>query len=166
MQRRPRKGYGEALDFLYSDRKNQFDMKVAGTGRSSILRKGCHVPREDEEQFKAVIWLTNKNIPFYHIPNGGFRRLEEAVKFKRLGVRPGVPDICIPVARDMDGKSYHGLYIELKRVSGGTLSDAQRYWLEELAKQGYATHVAKGADALIDYVRKYLGMVDNVDDGC
>lgn len=30
-----------------------------------------------------------------HIPNGGFRNKLEASKFKKMGVRPGVPDFLI-----------------------------------------------------------------------
>lgn len=33
-----------------------------------------------------------------------------AVALKRQGVKAGVPDICLPVARN----GYHGLHIELK----------------------------------------------------
>ena len=46
----------------------------------------------------------------HHIPNGGKRDKRTAVALKRQGVKAGVPDICLPVARN----GYHGLYIELK----------------------------------------------------
>jgi hypothetical protein len=108
---------------------------------------------EAYEQVVAATWLEKNNILFYHIPNGGRRNMLEAVKFKRMGVKAGVPDLCIPLAR----KGYHGLYIELKRVSGGSVSEAQRYWLEELQRQGYDVFVAKGADELIKYVKNYIG---------
>ena len=77
----------------------------------------------------------------------------EAIKLKRMGVKAGIPDLCIPIAR----KGHHGLYIELKRRSGGVVSDTQQYWLEELKRQGYDVFIAKGADELIDYVKNYLG---------
>jgi hypothetical protein len=102
----------------------------------------------------TATWLTKNGILFYHVPNGGFRRKEEAAKFKAMGVKPGVPDLHIPIPR----KGYHGLFLELKRVSGGTLSKVQSYWLSELEKQGYAVYVAKGANDLIDYVKNYLGV--------
>jgi hypothetical protein len=76
----------------------------------------------------------------------------EAMKFKRLGVKAGIPDICIPVARS----PYHGLYCELKRRSGGKVSDHQTYWLEELRLQGYYVFVANGADEAIKHVQKYF----------
>ena len=46
----------------------------------------------------------------YHIPNGGKRDACTAVNLKRQGVKAGVPDLHLPVARG----GYHGLYIELK----------------------------------------------------
>lgn len=46
----------------------------------------------------------------YHIPNGGSRNRLEAANLKKQGVKSGVPDICLPVARG----AYHGLYIEMK----------------------------------------------------
>lgn len=110
-------------------------------------------PTEDYEQIKAATYLTKNNILFYHIPNGGKRHMLEAIKFKRMGVKAGVPDICIPIARGC----YHGLYIELKRSVGGVVSTNQTWWLAELKRQGYAVYVAQGADDLIQYVHTYLG---------
>jgi len=46
----------------------------------------------------------------YHIPNGGSRNTLEAANLKRQGVKAGVPDLCLPVARN----GFHGLYIEMK----------------------------------------------------
>ena len=35
----------------------------------------------------------------YHIPNGGKRDKLEAARLKLEGVKAGVPDLCLPVAR-------------------------------------------------------------------
>jgi hypothetical protein len=145
MQRKPTKRYFRAFDALYGDGK-------VVSGVKNKVESDC--PLEFQEQIIAATWLTKNNILFYHVPNGGFRKHHEALKFKAMGVKAGVPDLCIPIPRS----SYHGLYIELKRVSGGMLSDAQSYWLAELEKQGYACYVAKGANDLIDYVKNYLGV--------
>lgn len=47
----------------------------------------------------------------YHVPNEGKRTWRTGARLKSEGLKPGVPDLCLPVAR---GK-YHGLYVELKR---------------------------------------------------
>jgi hypothetical protein len=111
------------------------------------------VPKEDQEQMIVATWLSKNNILFYHTPNGGKRNMLEAVKFKRMGVKAGVPDICIPLARG----GYHGAYGELKRRSGGVLSEAQEFWLAELSRQGYYVFVGNGADEFIQHVKNYLG---------
>jgi len=98
--------------------------------------------------------MTKQNIKFYAIPNGGRRDLREAVKFKRMGTIPGVPDICIPIPSG----SYHGLYIELKRTHGGRLSQAQSEWLDFLSKKGYYAIVAAGFDQARDAITYYFSL--------
>lgn len=89
----------------------------------------------------------------YHIPNGGSRNHIEAAHLQKQGVKPGVPDICLPVARG----GYHGLYIELKRRAGGVVSKSQKEWLSFLARQGYCACVCRGADEAMNVILKYLG---------
>ena len=67
-------------------------------------------------------------------------------------MKPGVPDLCLPVARG----GYHGLYIELKRAVGGILSDEQKWWIDELKSQGYAAIVCHGAEEAIRTIKEYL----------
>jgi VRR-NUC domain-containing protein len=127
-------------------------MPTMSRGNASSFRLTPVVKKEDQEQIIVATWLTKNNIPFYHIPNGGRRNMLEAIKFKRMGVKAGIPDICVPVARS----GYHGLYGELKRVSGGVVSEAQEYWLAELKRQGYYVFVGNGADEFIQHVKKYM----------
>lgn len=94
----------------------------------------------------------------YHIPNGGSRSKSEAGRFRAEGVKAGVPDICLPVARG----GYHGLYIELKRVKGGRVSPAQQGWIAALRDQGYCACVCKGWDDAAHIIKAYLeGRVGN-----
>ena len=90
------------------------------------------------------------------IPNGGKRDIRTAAMLKAEGVKPGVPDICLPVPRG--GK--HGLYIELKRRKGGTVSEAQQAWIRALCGQGYACTVCHGWDAARDEIMGYLRQED------
>ena len=115
-------------------------------------------PTEAEEQTELFTWaeLLRGRFPelrlLYHVPNGGSRNRIEAARLQAQGVKAGVPDLCLPVAR---GK-YHGLYIELKRTRGGRISEAQEGWLEALAEQGYAAAVCKGWQDAAETIKKYL----------
>ena len=42
----------------------------------------------------------------YHIPNGGTRDAIEGRHLKQQGVKRGVPDLCLPVARE----NYHAVH--------------------------------------------------------
>lgn len=78
----------------------------------------------------------------------------EAVKFKRSGVKSGIPDICVP----LPSGSYHGLYIELKRRKGSRISDNQIYWLAYLREKGYYAEIAYGFDEAKEMVLHYLSL--------
>lgn len=90
-----------------------------------MARQKRRIPLESEEQSALFQWarLMEGRCPelrlMYHIPNGGLRNKPVAVRLTAQGVRRGVPDICLPVARH----GFHSLYIELKRPKGGEGSD-------------------------------------------
>ena len=88
----------------------------------------------------------------FHIPNGGDRHPAVASKMKAEGVKKGVPDLCLPVARC----GYHGLFIELKRQKGGTISPEQKAWIQALNGQGYRAEVCKGAAEAWDVIQEYM----------
>lgn len=90
----------------------------------------------------------------YHIPNEGLRTKATGGRLKAEGLKSGVPDICLPVSR---GK-YHGLYIELKRENGGTVSTKQREWLDNLFLQGYCAIICHGWEAAKDDIEEYLNL--------
>lgn len=87
----------------------------------------------------------------HHIPNGGHRNPVTAVTMKRLGVKAGVPDLSLPVARH----GYHGLYIEMK-AEGGRTQKNQSWWHARLTEQGYCVIICnewgEAADRLLDYL--------------
>ena len=117
-----------------------------------------YVNKEADEQEALFAWAEYQKGKYpelelmYHIPNGGSRNKAEAARLKAQGVKPGVPDICLPVPR---GK-YHGLYIELKRSKGGRVSSDQTIWLEKLMRHGYAVALCFGWDDARDIIIKYL----------
>lgn len=81
-----------------------------------------------------------------HIPNGGSRHILEAVNFKRMGVRSGVPDLFIPS---------HRIFIELK-ADKGQLSKAQKYMINYLKEHGYNVFVCRSFDEFKQILDEYL----------
>lgn len=73
------------------------------------------------------------------------------MNLKREGVKSGVPDLCLAVARG----GYHGLYIEMKR-KGQTTSDNQKKWIAGLKVQGYEVSVAYSCEEAIEVIKSYL----------
>jgi hypothetical protein len=131
-----------------------------GSVRISSCCAPAPVPTEESEQayiFEWAEWEKGKypELALLHaIPNGGYRSAKTAVMLKRTGVKPGVPDMFLPVARG----AYHGLYIELKRSKGGRISDEQKQWLKALNDQGYAATVCYGHEEAIQTLTNYLDL--------
>lgn len=125
-----------------------------------------YVASEDEEQaalFEWTAWQMNRWPELgllFHIPNGGLRNKATAARFKVLGVKAGVPDLFLPVARG----EWHGLFIEMKRKLGGKLSPLQVDWIEALGRQGYKTVVCFGAEAAESALEDYLCSGDMVNE--
>lgn len=115
-------------------------------------------PTEAQEQRNLFRWAAYQRGRYpelalmYHIPNGGSRHPYEAHNLKEQGVKPGVPDICLPVARG----PYHALYIELKRQKGGRVSEDQRAWLGALTRAGNRAVVCRGWDEARKEIEDYL----------
>lgn len=89
----------------------------------------------------------------YHVPNGGCRTPRAAGRLKAEGVRPGVPDVVLPVPRG----GYGALYVELK-VPGGSTSPAQADWLYQLARVGNRTALVTTLEAAQRAVLDYLSL--------
>lgn len=145
---RPSKRYLSLCEQLYGSATQSDQPKKKTSPRACNELK-----TEDEEQFQLVKWLRDKNIPFYHVPNQRRTTVQYGAKLKRLGVSAGVPDLVITCMRG----GYGGLYIELKRVKGGVLSESQALWRDTLIREGYAWYMALGAEHGKVIVKQYLG---------
>jgi hypothetical protein len=97
------------------------------------------IPTEDHEQMMVVQWFrrTYPAVRIFSVPNGGHRHPAVAAKMKATGVVKGVPDLFVPAWR---------LWIEMKRVKGGSLSPEQKDWIKYLESVGFCCIVGKGAD--------------------
>ena len=157
MQRRPTKRYWRAYDALYGTQAVQpVQTKLpiqesTGEPKKAVKRK-C--PKEEWEQCVAVARIKKLGLVVHHSPNGGRRDAREGAKFKRMGTMAGYPDLTFNYAR----KGYHGLYIEIKPVIGGGLTESQIWWRDHLLKEGYAWYMARGADAVMEIVYQYFDL--------
>lgn len=112
---------------------------------------------ESYQQINLFTWamLQEENYPelknMFHIPNGGNRNLKEAARFKKEGVRAGVPDIFLSVAR----QGFHGFYIEMK-APGKKMSEKQKEWKEQLESEGYKHSVHTDWEAASKEIIEYL----------
>lgn len=113
---------------------------------------------ENQEQAMLFEWanLHEHKYPelklMFHIANGGLRDGRTAVTLQRTGVKPGVPDVCLPVPRN----GFGSLYIELKRRKGGVVSVNQKTWLNALKTAGNRAVICKGWEEARDEIIKYL----------
>lgn len=103
-------------------------------------------------RFPELAWM-------FAIPNGGTRNQVEAGFLKAAGVRAGVPDIFLPVARWRK----HGLWIEMK-VGNNKLRKNQNEWATMLVHLGYAHVVAYSWIEARDYIIRYLEDEDKLNE--
>lgn len=126
-------------------------------GRASRARRRIARDSEHAEQAALFRWAeyARARLPelslLFAIPNGGHRNKVTAARLKAEGVKRGVPDVCLPVARG----GAHGLYIELKAGSGRATVE-QIGWIRALRRQGYAAKVCRGWEETRDAIERYL----------
>lgn len=89
----------------------------------------------------------------HHIKNETKEGAAQVAVDKAMGVKKGVPDLHLPVARG----GYHSLYIEMKNETGRA-NDAQNWWLERLSMEGNYTVVCHGWQSAVDILTWYLGL--------
>lgn len=125
---------------------------------SAQWRDASPVPTESNEQQTLFEWARRMEGRWpelrlmYHIPNEGKRSYVTGARLRAEGLKSGVPDICLPVARG----GRHGLYIELKRRKGARITEEQLEWVERLAAEGYVAAVCMGCDEAISLITRYL----------
>ncbi|RAU43453.1 VRR-NUC domain-containing protein [Pseudomonas sp. RIT412] len=110
--------------------------------------------REIELRLPAVAEL------IYHVPNGGHRHKATAAKLKGQGVKAGIPDLVLPMARG----GYFGLYIEFKATppNDAAVSSSQQACIRRLNEQGYLAIVCRGHFDAMEQIRAYLRLPKTV----
>ena len=122
---------------------------LTGTRRSE--------PLEQEIQVALFRWaaLSQCRHPelrlLFAVPNGMHSNPRHVRRQKAAGLRPGVPDVWLPVAR----QEQHGLVLELK-TRNGRVSASQVEWIGALQLEGYRVRVCRGFDEARREIEEYL----------
>jgi hypothetical protein len=92
-----------------------------------------------------------------HVPNGGFRKNAfEGWRLKQQGVRAGVSDLFLPIARG----GYIGLWIEFKAAppNDAPPTDLQLEWLELMREKGHRAELCLGVEAAFAVLLEYMAL--------
>jgi hypothetical protein len=108
---------------------------------------------EHKQQSAVIAWARSRETAhpelalLFAVPNAARRSVKLAAYMKAEGLKPGVPDLWLPIAR----RGYHCLVIEMKWGDNVTTPE-QDAWLAALAEQGAFTIVCRSAGQAIDTI--------------
>lgn len=119
---------------------------------------------EDGQQIALMDWAGYQRIEFgplrdflIAVPNGAHlagdarQRAMQMARLKRLGLQPGVADICLPVPR----RQWGSLWIEMK-TAVGRLTPEQQAFGERMLGAGNLWLVARSAEEAMHVITEYL----------
>ena len=114
-------------------------------------------PLEARSQAAVIQWA-NRSVNLlpdlrllFAVPNAARRDKGARGLLLATGMKAGVPDLILPVARD----GFIGLAIEMKR-KGEEPSEVQLAWLAALSDQGWLAIVCYGAIDAIEALHAYV----------
>jgi hypothetical protein len=119
------------------------------------MRKNRLIATEEEEHLALIEWLDYfPDIKSYllHIPNQGIHSLNYRKKLTKMGLKKGVSDFFLAYPT----KTYHGLWIELKRKEKFNISTEQQEWIVKMKSKGYAAYFAYGWEHARYLILTYL----------
>lgn len=122
------------------------------TQREGSLQEAIMVFLNGEKQRGTILGPVCDLI--YHVPNGGHRSFKTSKDLKKQGVKKGVSDLVLPIARG----GYFGLYLEIKAEKSWSISESQQEWLSMVEEQGYAAALAVGEEEIKDVLIRYMSM--------
>lgn len=98
------------------------------------------------------IRLQYPKVLFSHVPNGGKRNAREGARFKRMGVRKGIPDFLIFETND---PNLRGVALELK-VKPNKPSPEQVEVIAELKRLKWVAEICYSFDEAQKILNTYL----------
>jgi hypothetical protein len=119
--------------------------------KAELLEKEKTWANEDQMSADCFRWAYNNYFKLrgllFHVPNGGRRNMQEAAKFKAMGVTAGIPDY-INLHRHVCG-------IELK-MANGTVRDDQRKIHIAWGVNGIPVYICWSAAQWIEVIEKKI----------
>lgn len=118
----------------------------------------CKSLSEHGEQSALIQWckwhmqIEPKLNSLFAIPNGGARDKITAGQLKAEGVKPGVSDLFLP--EPAHGKA--GLWIEMKKLKGGSESPEQIAWGDRMKANGFGYVCCHGWQEAAKMLMLYL----------
>ena len=136
--------------------KEQYDIKGEVTPvKIMSAKKKSDIPLEKDEQKRLCKWLKENKIG--HWANGFGVKLDFFVKYMaslhRQGHYKGIADMTILLPKG------RAMFLELKRVKGGVVSEEQKKWIKYLQSLDYPARVCYGADEAIEWIKEELEKV-------
>lgn len=117
-------------------------------------KKVSDLPTEYEEQRRLVAWLRENKIPCQASGNGYSLNTQDNIKYiaklKASGMSVGYPDLDVFIGNGVS------LHIEMKRIKGGIVSEAQERWINWLNNNGYYAKVCYGCDDAKKWIKSFL----------
>ena len=105
-------------------------------------------------QYLDILVMQGKVIVYTHANQETYTKsMNQKMKAKVSGVRPGLPDYIIIT-------NHKVLFVELKRLKGSRLSEAQEVWLKAIGvghKRSFAT-VAYGFEGAKEFIDSHLDL--------
>lgn len=118
---------------------------AARYGFDAACEPGVYEVRGFAEAYRPTVAIPELSLIFA-IPNGGSRGNDKrsaqivGAQMKAEGVKRGVSDLFVPIPRH----KLAGLFIEMKRVDGGTESPEQKAFGAAMQQQGFGYIVCHG----------------------
>lgn len=128
-------------------------------GRKRVVAVNKRQPKRQYPEFGIQVTLASllrqyyPDVLWFAVPNGGRRKVQDAKRFKDMGVRAGVFDIFVSEVTPI----YPGFYVEIK-APNGSLSQAQKDFQAMAEARGYLCRSTTSALEGLWFVEEYLGI--------